>query len=181
MNDDDITGIFDHLTPDDFIITDLSGAKIPLPDGCSFDEFVDIQITLLKYAFAACDGEINPLTILAVGDQSIVYQAADDESLGQYITRMAGEARRLKARWVFFYKKTLVAKAVGDATVGDDSLMQQAMKQGDAWEAMYWYAAQNDDTPPMRHGYVSIDNQRLGKAIEAPTQENELLGQILGS
>lgn len=180
MNDDDLTGIFDHLTPDDFIITDLSGARVPLPDGCSFNEFVDMQITLLKYAFAACDGAINPLTILAVGDQSIVYQASDDESLGAYITRMSEEARRLKARWVFFYKKTLVTKAIGDANVDDESLMHQALKKGEAWEAMYWYAAQNDDVPPMRHGYVTIDEQRLGKAVEAPTQENSLLGKILG-
>jgi hypothetical protein len=180
---DDITGIFDHLTPEDFFDPDTSAQRIPLDPTCSFDTFVMEQLTLLRYAFAASDGHINPITVLANDHFAIVYQANDDENLGQYITRMNGEAQKIGARWTFFYKRTLIARQApgNDINVGDASLMSQALKSGDTQEAVYWYAARNDDDdPPMRHGYAAIDDAKLGEVSEGPQQPNDLLNKILG-
>jgi hypothetical protein len=180
MNDDDLTGIFDDLTPDDFFFADRSASTIGLPDGCSFEQFITIQHDLLKYAFAAADGKINPLTILATDTQAIAYQADDDEKLGDYIARMAEEAKRINARWSFFYKKTLVAASIdGRANVDNPGLLDELQKQGEAWECVYWYASRNDGEPTMRHGYVKINKQRLGPVAEAPEQPNEILDKIL--
>jgi hypothetical protein len=180
---DDITGIFDHLTPEDFFDTDPSAQKIPLTDGCSFDDFIVEQLTMLRYAFAACDGNINPITVLANKEHAIVYQANDDENLGGYITRMNEEARKIGARWAFFYKRTLIAQQApgNDINVGDATLMEEALVAGRAQEAVYWYASRNDDIDmPMRHGYAAIEGTKLGDVSEGPEQPNDLLNRILG-
>jgi len=180
---DDITGIFDHLTPEDFFDPDTSAQKIPLENGCTFDSFVHEQLTMLRYAFAACDGNINPMTVLANSEYAIVYQANDEENLGQYIDRMNTEARRIGARWAFFYKRTLVARQApgNNINVGDATLMEEALKAGATQEAVYWYAARTDgDEPAMRHGYAAIDDAKLGDVSEGPAQPNDLLNRILG-
>jgi hypothetical protein len=178
---DDITGIFDHLTPEDFFDPDTSAQLIPISETYTFDEFVEQQMVLLRYAFAACDGSINPMIALVNDNTVIIYQANDDENIGQYVKRMGVEAKRIGARWAFFYKKTLVATRKTEETLSATGLMAGA-DEADAWTAVYWYASRVDgEEPAMRHGYATIDNTetKLGEFAEGPLQPNEVLSKIL--
>jgi hypothetical protein len=180
---DEFAGIFDHLTPADFE-RKTSAVAEDKPASDTFDRFVEDQIRSLRYAFAGSDGNLFPLTTIASATVERVYAADDDETLGQYVDRVAREARLISATRVFTFKKTVVGTFQSDEEQRSDSqeAMQEALDAGTTQEAVYWYAEERDGNQfEVRHGFVVIEGlATLGANFEGAPQRNELFSRVLG-
>jgi hypothetical protein len=174
MNEDEFTGIFDSISPDDFATPFATAVDEASRSNGSFDEFVDGQIRAVRYAFAASSGKVDPLATLASPVIERVYAAYDDETLGQYIDRLAREASEMHATWLFIFKKTVVGtfETDDDHTVGvdDPESMQRALDGGTTQAAVYWYA---EDRPGemRRHGFLKISGNSLGDLVEGDARQ----------
>ena len=182
---DDLTGIFDDLSPIDFIATSVV-ARSPRHDD-DFDHFVERQLHAVRYAFAAADGAINPIATLGTDTAEHMFTPEDDESLGQYVWRLRRQARIFGATTLFIFKKTkvgllpqddAVVKALEDGAltewarsqglaVDDPEAMRAALELGTQVDAVYWYAVQIGADPRRRHGYITITDKQLGPLVEA--------------
>lgn len=178
---DNLSGIFDHLNPSDFERA-TSAVVEEEPSLATFDAFIDAQIRAIRYAFAASDGDLNPLTTVSSASIERVYAADDDETLGQYIERVAREARAILATRMFTFKRTIVGTFDDDEQHVSDSkeAMQRALDAGTTREAVYWYA-EDSATNSVRHGYITIEGiATLGEVFEGQPQRNQLFGRVLG-
>lgn len=179
---DDLTGIFDDLTPEDFLPELKRGIL-------AFDAFVQDNIKSIRMAYLASDGQINPVAIFADPTNEWVFVPNDDENMGQYISRLREAAHTLKATWFFISRKTMVGSYVVEvsdedqiADVADPSAVKRAADAGLMSEGVLYYAERLEDgVRDVRHGYMRVENDRLGTVAEGnPLQRMELFSNILG-
>lgn len=164
MNDDDITGFFASITPEDFIADvvaetmsaetgGLVGAAFfhrPIPTRGTFDAFVSEHMDVLRIAFASCDGEVFPIAAVAAGNQVHYFKAEDEESLRRFTGRVHRFASIADARWLFIFKKITTEV------------------QGSQMTGVYWMAGERiAKDVAYRHGYFDIVGQVLGQCYEA--------------
>jgi hypothetical protein len=173
---DHLSGVFDHLDPADFDRTSSAvyEERRPRHPADEFDQFVQAQLTAVRYAFASADGDINPVASLASPTVERMFAPEDDELMRNYIDRLAREARTIGARWLFISKRTQVGTVITDEDVRSDSpeAMRLAAEQGQTQEAVYWYAEQRQDTDvERRHGYLTIVGNHLGELVEFPIDD----------
>ncbi len=162
-HDDELTGIFNDLTPQDF--TPFSGRV-------AFDDFVTQNINAMRIAWAAADGAVNPVAFLATAGKIDIHTAEDGETLGQYIERVQQEARKMGATWLFVSRKTLVGNyqassrdTIPDAT--DPAALEKAIASGLMVEGLFYYAERLEDGQrDCRHGMMRAEGDRLGELIE---------------
>jgi hypothetical protein len=185
---DNLTGIFDHLDPGDFERTSSAvheESRRKLAD-TEFDQFVQTQLRAVRHAFAGADGRMNPIAILTSPTVERMFAPEDDETMGQYIDRLAREAHLIGANWLFISHRTsvgiLMTPEGADVPVADDpKMMAEAVARGEAQEAVYWYAENCSATETLRrHGFLTIVGTHLGQLVEGEAdQKVKLFGRIL--
>lgn len=173
MNEhDEYSGIFDHLNPDDFntetsAIDETTGT---FEGDEAFKPWVQDQLRTLRASFAAADGAINPIAILAGPTTMRTFAPDDDETLGQYLDRLGREARRINAHWFFISKRTLVGTVEADRPidVSDPKTVQQAINDGLLNDGVLWFADQREGGERRhRAGFLTIVGNRLGESVES--------------
>jgi len=182
MDNDEFSGIFDELEPDDFAGLFSTDVQTPNVGEDAFAEFVERHIESTRFAFLAADGEINPIAVLANATTCWLHTPEDHESLGDYLTRLAKEARRVEATWFFFVRKTKVG--LGDDTTEnmfDPKMLKKAKKNGQMVDGVFYYASRHEGVDQEnRRGIMRAHGNRLGELVEgAPEQEVPVFDEIL--
>lgn len=192
FNDDELSGIFNDLSPDDFAVqttarveTYLSGS--PNVGDAAFIKFVDHNIEVLRTsALAAGGNEINPVAVLASASTQWIFSPEPDESMGEYIERLHGEAERLGATWCFISRFTMVAATSGgvfqDEDIADDKRGVKMMEEGNLTRGVVFYAARVEDGDHQRrHGVMFIEDRGLTPPVYGdPDQPFAIFDEILG-
>lgn len=183
MNDfnDELSGIFDDLNPDDFI---------PFQGADAFQKFFMQAIDATRFAWLSAEGNINPVAILASPSERWFLPADDGETLGQYIERVRLNAQENDARWLFISRRTTVANwTVDDADQipGDPTspeAIAEGIRLGHAREGVFYYAEQYDPSErDIRYGVMlPEDDGHLSEPDEGNTtlQVVGLFANILG-
>lgn len=181
-----LTGIFDHLNPDDFghETSALDETRPPR----KFQTFVDNSLNALRVAFAASDGNLNPVAVLASSTVQRMFGPNDDESLADYIVRLANEARIIGAHWVFISTRTegALVEVEYDGTTPLNGInniddMTAVQEQGLDEEMVYYYAVQvTNDEVTRRQGLLPITaSNSLGEIREGAPEQPSLFDAIL--
>ena len=162
FHDDELTGIFDNLTPEDFT---------PFRGRIAFDKFVAENIETTRTSWLAADGHINPIAVLATPAERWTFAPTDDETLGEYVERLRGEAKRLGASWLFISRKTLVGTYLvdGDSVpdASDPEAIQKAIESGLMVEGVFYFAERVEGAErDSRHGLMRPEGERLGEVVE---------------
>lgn len=185
---DSYEGIFEHLTPDDFA-RDTSAVEQDenRVNGLeAFNAFVDEQIRMLRTAYIAASGDLDPIAIIASPTVQRMFTPDDDESNQAWVDRVAHEARLIRANWTFVGKKAPVAVVPPseDGQVRDSmdkTLAQQAIAAGTVKIGMMFYAEYREDGERFhRLGQMAeVAPHRLGPVTENTVQEMPLFAEIL--
>lgn len=134
MDDDELNGIFDNLTPEDLT-------------GVPFRTFVATNIHAIRVAFLGSDGGLNPVAVLGTPQRDWLYAPGDDETFGEYLERLRTESARLGATRFFIARKTLVgAKEIEPdmADIADAEQLQRGIEQGLVSEGVFFFALRNE-------------------------------------
>ncbi len=186
---DDITGIFDDLSPEDFkstttAFTEISRTNVGLD---AFNAFVDEQLRAVQISYATAKGDMAPVAVLANDSIQRLYVPSDEETLQNYLDRLSEEAKQMGATWFFISRPTQVGShlvgsdEVHDATTAET--IQEAKEQGALQRGLFWYADRREDERQKRMG-IYFDNGAgvLERPIEVPgtMQSAVLLEAVLG-
>lgn len=181
---DNIEGIFDDLSPEDFARkTSAVMEDARTQEDRTFDDFINDQLRAVRYAFASADGQVNPLATLANDRIERVFSADDDELLKDFVARLNREAQDMHATWLFIFRTTTVGVFASDTALDADSPEAKLAVEAEAkHEAIYWYAEdRNSEVTWRRHGFLTIEDNRLGEVFEGNSmQKMALFGNILG-
>ncbi|GAA1934710.1 hypothetical protein [Nocardioides marmoribigeumensis] len=155
---DELTGIFDALTPADFV---RESTAIAAMDGCYagsaiLDGFVEHQLNAVRLAFAMSDGWLFTTAVLAGRQGLRTFVADDDETLDGFVSRVRDEAARMRAHWCFMATQTLIGPRAG---AGEDDDTGQ--------EAVVWQLTSTEaETAGAMGGFMPIHGTRLGESFE---------------
>lgn len=174
MTDDELTGIFDEITPEDFvrktsakIETHLPGSPNQGPE--AFAKFVEHNIEVVRSsALHAGNNDINPVAVLANASNQWIFSPTPEENMGQYIQRLHDEAVQLDATWVFISRQTMVAAgpAIDPPDTNDQAAVQQALKDGILKKGVIFFAQRHEgDEWEHRHGMMQGEGTGLGPAV----------------
>lgn len=177
MTNDDLTGIFDHLTPDMFIaetsaIDETEGNYVGVD---AFNASVDERIRGLRAAFATSFGNINPLAVLSNATTQRVFTPQQDENVGLFLERLQREAMTMGAHWFFFAKRNVFAvywRELDDDDVRHDAASDESQREAiaDGTEpevGILWYAERREGAEiHHRQGVLEIDGHRISGATE---------------
>lgn len=193
---DDLTGVFDDLTPEDFSVVTTAFHSTDYPDQqypegqvgeAAFEVFVAECLRATQYAFTASDGQINPIGLLGNRHLRRSFAPDNDEIVGQYIARLAREARLMRATWFFISQIVPTAWFSSDTLHPSDSAegAQEAVEQGETHHSnVYWYAERVEGTDSQRrHGIIQIlESGKLGDLMEGiPEQRVSIYAPVLGT
>lgn len=183
MNDD-LSGIFDHLTPEDFtrprpisICYDEPAATRP------FDSWVALRLTYARYGYEASCGKQRSMVVLVGHGVQRILGSEPAERLGDFIDRVSSEAREMRAHRCFFSMFTVVGHVVTDQAqpLGDSGLLRQASDTGTALPGLLWYACELGTAPARRLGYIRVDHDHIGEVFQTCNEQpGGLLDRILG-
>lgn len=187
MMDDDFSGIFDHLTPEDFHLDTSAIQEVARENKGieAFNEFVDEQIRSLQVSYVAAQGEVRPIAILASPTVQRVFTPDGDELLNDFVARLKRESRWIGATWFFFSKKTLVGRHLVESDrvhdTNDPEVVQKAIDEGRMQVGMFWHAERREgDERHHRSGIMLPEGNGLGPSVEGPaTQTVPLLADVL--
>src|SRR5690242_17006761 len=124
---DTLTGIFDALTPEDFV---LESTAISSMAGCYagadvLDGFVEHQLNAIRLAFSMADGWLITTAVLAGRDGLRTFVADDEETLLDFVARVRREAARMRAHWCFMATQTLMGPVAEDGDTGVEAVVWQ--------------------------------------------------------
>lgn len=182
MADDfNIDGIFEHVTPEDFLRVS-SARHVATMQQQSFDDFVTSSLETTRFAYHAADGDLCPVALLVGPGGRRIYAPDDDETLGQYLKRLHREARQHATHTLFTVWLTQGGTYKGDVPErvnGPEALQHAEKANGGLQQVIYWYAQSYSE---IRHGIITIDDQgNTGEVIEAPDHTaSHLYKEILG-
>lgn len=162
---DDMSGIFEHLTPQDFMRS--SARHVAVWDQQSFEEFVNACLDMVRFAFHASDGSPDPVALLIGTDGRRLYAPDEDETLGQYLDRLSREAKEYGAHSLFTMWLTKGGTYESDHFSRIDSDENLAKVQGGLKPVIYWYAQYGQ---AVRHGIMTIVDGDTGDVFEAPAE-----------
>lgn len=180
---DELTGIFDALSPGDFIreTSTVEEFELTVRDmSRSFSDWVEDALRLARLSYLSSDAELNPLALLEDRTRQRAFVPDDDESLENYTHRLHAEAVLLGARRFFLVKQTLVGHTANDGTdqpIGDiDPATKTELPAG-----LFFYAMEHTSRLVVRScGIIYTESNTLGKTVNAPnTQTVPLLDAVL--
>lgn len=170
---DEYTGIFDDLTPDDFLLATsaVGGGEITRNTAPAFDEFVDEQLRMIATAWIAAETWIQPLAVIADHSKQRMFVPEEDETLGQFVDRVHREAKAMGAIWTFVSKRTQVASIMSAENFDVENASQEAWDEAQAAGkvrlGLVWYAERVDGPMPRhRHGQMWDE----GNVLSAPKE-----------
>lgn len=178
---DDLTGIFDHLEPEDFIIT-TTAVDATLGDYVGrdrFERFITEQLHAVRIGFTASDGQLNPLGVLASPTIQRVFTPDDDETLGDFLQRIKRESDLIQAHWFFFAMQTRTARVEvtpaedGSVPAADSAAMQFHIAKHGGQKAIMWYAQAIGQHEETRAGVIPFTGAKLD-----PTLSQDLSGPV---
>lgn len=191
MSDDDLDGIFDDLTPEDFEIDTTAISEISRENRGveAFNAFVDEQIRALRMAYSAGAGHINPVTTIANAQVQRLFLPNSDETLGDYFERLHDEAEKMQGSWLFIARRTQVGShliapsEMHDAT--QSPVIQEAEAAGMLKDGVIWYGESRETGEIHRRLGILFDDGHgnLERPVESPPEANqrmELFERILG-
>jgi hypothetical protein len=152
---DELTGIFDDLSPEDFV---LESTAIASMQGCYagpdvLDGFLEHQLNAVRLAFSMADGWLYTTAVLAGREGLRTFVADDDETLRDFVSRVRGEAARMRAHWCFMATQTLIGPRSEDGDTGQ--------------EAVVWQLTSTEAATAGSHGgFMTIVGNRLGESYE---------------
>ena len=157
---DELTGIFDGLTPEDFVVDTTAIASMA---GCYagpdiLDGFVEHQLNAVRLAFSMSDGWLVTTAVLAGREGLRTFVADDDETLHDFVSRVRHEASRMRAHWCFMATQTLMGPGAGSLPAEDGDTGQEAV----VWQLTSTEAA----TAGAMGGFMQILGNRLGESFE---------------
>lgn len=187
MNDDELTGIFDDLTPDDFIRTTTARIETHLPGSPNqgaeaFAKFVQHNVDTVRSSSIHANGnDINPVAVLANASTQWIFAPLPEENMGQYIQRLHDEAVNLNATWVFISRQTMVAATDEDVDTTDPESIQAALDRGLMKKGVIFFAQRHEgDEWEHRHGMMHLEDGGLGPAVFGdPNQTVSYFARIL--
>lgn len=151
---DDINGIFDNVSMADFL--DQESSAVGIVSLASQDEvfageeayarFIARCLATLRTSWAAAEGEINPIAILATREKQYIFTPDNDETMEQWTERLRRDAAKLGAGWVFISRVTMVGAAVdsGDQDVEDPDVFERMRREGRARPGVIFYAQRRE-------------------------------------
>jgi hypothetical protein len=184
---DELAGIFDDLSPEDFNVETTAIEEISRTnEGVdAFNSFVDEQMRAYRVAWVANHGRANPIAVLASPTMQRVFTPDAEETLGEYVKRLHREAIRMEAIWIFSARKTIVGSFMADedTDIGDPEVIAEAMAAGKASEGVEWFAERREgDENHQRFGIMQSVDGRLSEPREAAsTQSAAWWALVLGS
>lgn len=172
---DDLTGVFDHLTPDDFAQSSVRYTTLQqsTPD---FNAWVDEQIQTTRVAWLAADGLMNPFAVMRTTDgRTLLLSPDDDETIGNWIARLGREAQKNRVTWFFTVVKTVGGVYTTEALQDIDAplAIEEAQKRSALKPILFFHGERrNDPNLPdaRRHGLIPIDDTVLGEVFNAPPE-----------
>lgn len=177
--DDELAGIFDDLSPEDFS---------PNRGRVAFDKFVDRHVQIVRMAYLASEGNINPVAILATDTEEHEFTPTQEETLGEYVARLHDEAEGVGAKWLFISRKTLVGSLSIPASemfdLSDPEQVQAAIEKGLMSEGVFYYAERTEGAERQRrHGMMRADGNRLAMQVEGDSEHQsvDFFSSILGT
>lgn len=162
MDTDDLTGVFDGLRPEDFLVgtTCVSSAAGDFRGEVALERFWVAQLELLERRHAAGTTLPSRLAVLASPTSSRTFHARPEEPVTVFLARVRREASRLAAHWLFFAHTTT-------------HLPEQSTVAGrgpGAPGALVWQVVSVDpEAPVCVAGVAPIHADRLGDAIACVT------------
>lgn len=176
---DELDGIFDDLKPEDFFLETSAIEEVSRTSKGAemFSAFVDEQLRAIRLAYAASQGQVNPIAILANTERQRVFSPEDDENMGQYTSRLNREAKLMGATWVFISRKTLVAAhhvspdQIHDTN--DPEAVAQAIADGVLKTGLIWFSERRENGERhRRHGIIeALPNHNLGQPVEGDSSQ----------
>lgn len=171
---DEIAEFFDNLSVADFL-EDRAGAMRfaldSIPSGLDFDKFFAGNIHTVRISYLAANGMINPIAMLCNGTSMYAYRPTNTEDMGEYVKRLASEARELRAKWLFISRKGAVATTRVSADempeIDSTTALSQARAAGGVHEGVVYYAERFEDgEKDIRFGMMQEDEGwQLGDPI----------------
>jgi hypothetical protein len=174
---DNITGIFDHLTPDDFSreTSAFHEEQGSFKGAANFSAWVNGQLKTLRVAFAGADGHLNPVAVLTSPTVTRSFIPDDDETLGDFLKRLGREARTIGATWFFLAKKAFVGtmETTEPPDVSDPEAVLRLADEGKLKLGVLWYAERREgDERHQRTGFLTIVENRLGESVEGDAPQS---------
>jgi hypothetical protein len=154
---DELSGIFDGLTPEDFVVESTAIAAMA---GCYsgpdiLDGFVEHQLSAVRLAFAMSEGWLRTTAVLAGLQGLRTFVADDDETLDDFVSRVRGEAARMQAHWCFIATQTVMGP-------GPAGLAGAAGQEAVVWQL----TSTEPETAGTLGGFMPVDGDRLGESYE---------------
>lgn len=154
---DELTGIFDHLAPEDFVVESTAIAAMA---GCYagadvLDGFVEHQLNAVRLAFSMADGWLVTTAVLAGREGLRTFVADDDETLLDFVARVRREAALMRAHWCFMATQTVIGPRASSTSpdVGQ--------------EAVVWQVTSTEpETAGALGGFMPLEGNRLGESFE---------------
>ena len=177
---DELTGIFDNLEPNDFIldtsaIDETSGQFV---GSTAFDAHIDEKIRTIKVALPASGGNFNPMAFLSNATTTRAFAGQQDENLGMFLERLKREARAMGATWFFFAKKNVIVRSYDEdldtPDVTDPEYKQRMLQSEDAIEevCILWYADRREGSEIQhRQGLLALND--LGTQVTQTIEGDE--------
>lgn len=172
MGDDELTGIFDDIKPEDFFGSSASSAAHVEE---TYDKFVSRMVETTRTAYLAAAGQMDSLAFLSGGGTEWMYVPDDEETLGEYLERLRQEAKRLNATRLFIVRRTLVGAQEMPAEdiergevfdVGHAQKIAEAAEEGRMVPGVFFYASCSESgKPDTRYGIMRASNVRLGEPV----------------
>lgn len=178
MNDE-LEGIFDDLNPADFA-EETTALHEASREQRSFEEFVQENIRAIHTAFGASNAEMQLWVILANPEKYRLFIPLDDETIKEYVDRLHGEAKKMKANRVFLAYQTLLDNRLVTQDelhdAADLNLIEQ-LGEENMREGVLWYAEEVGHET--RVGGLYRFGLRLQFPVQTKNQKLEVFGTIL--
>lgn len=198
-DNDDLTGIFDHLTWEDFAQgidfiagkTDSFSQPAPPPENAvgseAFNRFVEASITMYTDAYLAAAGNLDPIAILVSPEGRWTYLPTDEENVQEWLDRISAEAKLRRATWFFVARKTLVGSYAADEDseipdVTNMAAIEDAIKAGYVQEGVFFFGKRVEGGDiEAKHGILKdIQGQLTGRIDGNPAHQTvELFNNVL--
>jgi hypothetical protein len=197
-SNDDLTGIFDHLTWQDFAeglepIKDSFTQPAPPPENAvgseAFGRFVEASISMYTDAYLAAAGNLDPIAILVSPEGRWTYLPTAEENVQEWLDRISAEAKKRKATWFFVARKTLVGNyqastedEIPDATQ-DEAKIEWAIKQGYIAEGVFFFAKRIEgEDIESKHGILKDRGGQLTGRVDGSNEHQtvNLFDAVLG-
>lgn len=183
QHDDQLTGIFDALTPDDFVVETTA---VTTMEGCFsgaevFDGFVEHQLHAVRLAFSVAQGWLTTTAVLASPTCLRAFVADEDETLTDFVARLRHEALRMGAHWSLVAFQTHVGPRDLRTALSASAETPVAVPVSGC-EAVVWQATSVEDGHRVgRAGFLPVDGLRLAESLEGPLSSHRAgpLGSVL--